>query len=152
MFSEALLEEEVKAGFILNFIRFTEFPSAKSEIRLCIAGGGSLYEVFQKLEGKDVGGALLKVEQLSHSEVRPACDVVFIPRATAAGEDQILARFAGQPVLTVGETPQFLSDGGIINFYPENSKLRFEISLNALEKSGLHLSSKLLSLARLITN
>jgi len=50
--------------------------------------------------------------------------------------------------LTVGETPDFLAQGGIINFILEGGKVRFQIDSKAAERADLRISSHLLRLAR----
>ncbi|MCX5637000.1 MAG: YfiR family protein, partial [Planctomycetota bacterium] len=52
------------------------------------------------------------------------------------------------PVLTISEMEGFIEKGGMINFITEESKVRFEINDSAAKKSGLQISSKLLSLAK----
>jgi hypothetical protein len=51
-------------------------------------------------------------------------------------------------VLTIGESDQFLRDGGIVNFVIENGRVRFEVNQRVARDHGLSLSSKLLQLAR----
>jgi hypothetical protein len=51
-------------------------------------------------------------------------------------------------VLTVGESPDFLRQGGIINFVLEDGKVRFEINQDAATQADLRISSRLLRLAR----
>jgi hypothetical protein len=51
------------------------------------------------------------------------------------------------PILTVGETSDFLSDGGMIRFHLEEDKIRFDINLAAAESARLKISSRLLLLA-----
>jgi hypothetical protein len=53
-----------------------------------------------------------------------------------------------QPVLTVGESPDFVRQGGIINFILEEGKVRFEIDPANAERARLRISSRLLRLAR----
>jgi hypothetical protein len=55
------------------------------------------------------------------------------------------------PVLTVGETDNFLSDGGMIRFHFEADKIRFDINLDEAESSHLKISSRLLLLATSVT-
>ena len=73
-----------------------------------------------------------------------SCSSAACARATAA---ELMQRIRG-PVLTVGETVQFLRDGGMVRFYIENNKVRFEISQKNAEQAGLKVSSQLLMLAR----
>jgi len=62
----------------------------------------------------------------------------------------VLASLKGSPVLTVGETDRFGMLGGIINFYIEENRVRFEINIEAAEKARLKIGSQLLSLAKII--
>jgi len=52
------------------------------------------------------------------------------------------------PVLTVGETGDFLRQGGIIRFSMEDRKIRFDVNQEAAEKVHLNVSARLLLLAR----
>ena len=50
--------------------------------------------------------------------------------------------------LTVGDSPDFLRNGGVIAFAVENRRVRFDINLKGAESAGLKISSKLLNVAR----
>ena len=54
---------------------------------------------------------------------------------------------AGQPVLTVGESPRFLRDGGMINLLLVRNTVRFEINLDACQPPGWKISSRMLGVA-----
>ena len=56
----------------------------------------------------------------------------------------------GVPVLTIGETPGFAKNGGIINLILEDNKVRFEVNVQAAKDADLNISSRLLALARII--
>jgi hypothetical protein len=58
---------------------------------------------------------------------------------------------AGKSILTVGETDGFALSGGMIGFYSEGSKLRFEINFGVAKSAKLRISSRLLQLARLVS-
>ncbi len=53
-------------------------------------------------------------------------------------------------VLTIAETPGFARRGGVINFTLEDSKVRFEVNVDAAQQVGLNISSRLLSLAKIV--
>ena len=53
-------------------------------------------------------------------------------------------------MLTVGDTDNFASEGGIINFKIENGSVRFQINLEAARRQQLRISAKLLSLAEVV--
>jgi len=52
------------------------------------------------------------------------------------------------PVLTIGESEQFLDAGGMISFVFEDAQLRFEVNPESAQKARLEISSKLLRLAK----
>ena len=52
--------------------------------------------------------------------------------------------------LTVGDTKGFADCGGVINFVLENDRVQFEVNRKAAEQAGLKISSKLLSVAKLV--
>ena len=58
-----------------------------------------------------------------------------------------LAALDKSPILTVGDQPDFLKRGGMIQFVLEGNKVRFEVNLTAAKKAGLTLSSELLKVA-----
>jgi hypothetical protein len=63
----------------------------------------------------------------------------------------VLRNLRGQPVLTVGEADDFLSEGGIIRLHLEHDKIRFDINVGAADSSHLKISSRLLLLAKSVT-
>ena len=50
----------------------------------------------------------------------------------------------------VGETPGFAERGGIIRFTLEDNRVRFEINVDAAHQADLNISSRLLTLAKII--
>jgi hypothetical protein len=62
--------------------------------------------------------------------------------------DRYLRVARERPILTVGDATDFTQAGGIIQFVIVEDTVRFEINLEAAERVGLKLSSRLLALAR----
>jgi hypothetical protein len=62
----------------------------------------------------------------------------------------MLAVLRGAPVLTISDIDSFATLGGIAQFFVEGGKIRFGINLDAVRRSRLQLSSKLLALAELL--
>jgi len=57
----------------------------------------------------------------------------------------------GSSTLTVGEAEGFAVLGGIINLTVEGNKVHFEVNRLAADRAGLRISSRLLSLAKIVT-
>ncbi len=54
------------------------------------------------------------------------------------------------PILTVAEIKKFCESGGTINLMNKNKKVRLEINVDAAQRAGLNISSKLLNLSKII--
>ena len=144
---EVSLEYQLKAAYLFNFVKFVEWPSAAGPgpLVICVAGrnpfGGALAET---VRGEYVNDRILATRVISMPE--PGCHVVFLPHGVAAMAYLRAAR--DSPTLTVGESPEFIAEGGIVNFIAEQGKIRFQISPVAAERADLRISSHLLRLAR----
>ncbi len=144
---ETSLEYQVKAAYLYNFVKFIEWPAAarRGTLTICIAGGnpfgGALDDI---VRGESINGRAIAARAIGGPQ--PGCDVVFVPRGVTAADYLRAARTA--PVLTVGESPDFVTQGGIINFVRDAGMIRFEIDRDAAARAGLQISSRLLRLAR----
>ena len=145
-------EYDVKAAFLLNFTRFVDWPPAPRQrpappFSICIAGedpfGDSLTRI---IAGESAAGRLLVVKH-PRGDFN-GCEVLFVP-ASESSQEAILAQ-AGPGVLTVGESPDFLRDGGMIRFVLEDRRVRFDINRTAVNRSALKMSSRLLGAARMV--
>lgn len=149
---EKSLEYQVKAAFLLNFTKFTEWPSsvlpsASSPFTICIMGvdpfGKSLEEI---IRGESLGGHRMAIQRVERGSRPQGCQVLFISKIER-DIGRVLADL-GPGVLTVGEGDSFLQDGGMISFVIENRRTRFDVNPTTAESAGLKLSSRLLSVAR----
>ncbi len=150
--------ENLKAAFLLNFMRFTDWPPATNgEFSvLGVVGDRSLEDaIFALADSQTVHERRLRVVRVRSVRDAIECHLVFFgSSSTSIGDPtpataEILAALAGRPVLTVGDEPGFLALGGMVNLYREGEKLRFEIAPDAVGAGGLVMSSRLLALARI---
>lgn len=154
--AEGTSEYDVKAAFLYNFAKFVDWPPAAfpepgSSFKICVLGkdpfGGSLQTV---VGGEEIAGHKLTVVRTDSLSKPAGCQILFVSRQEREQLPQVLAAVRTSPVLTVGDTPGFVDQGGIINFTLEGSKVRFEINTEAADRAGIRISSKLLQLARRI--
>jgi hypothetical protein len=80
------------------------------------------------------------------------CHIAFITAERGEEGREIITAVAGKSILTIGETEGFARSGGVIGFYNEGSKIRFEVNLGAAKNAKLRISSRLLKLARLVSS
>jgi hypothetical protein len=146
------LEYQVKAAFLLNFIKFVEWPEsafedAASPMSICVLGEDPFGSGLDRIvKAEVVNGRSVTVRRLKRAPAPKSCQVLFL--ASPNRELETLAA----PVLTVGEGERFLREGGIIRFVIENRRVRFDVNQTAAEKAGLKISSKLMTVARSVEN
>lgn len=147
-------EYRAKGNFLAAFPNFIEWPedtfaSAQTPFLLCVYGdfsfGTSLAEMTR---GISIRGRRVKVRWARKEQELRACQILFVSRSQIKRYGRILKAVQGANVLTVGETPDFLASGGIINFLFEGDKLQFEVNLDAANEAKLQISSNMLVLAR----
>lgn len=145
---EVSQEYQIKAAYLYNFLKYVEWQEPVDRtFKICVAGQNPFGGVLEALtKNERVRGNPVQTELILGFE--PGCDVIFTPRTSNI--PAYLQGAAGMPILTVGETPRFIEQGGIVNFFLENGKVRFEINRNAAERAGLRISSRLLQLAKIV--
>ena len=146
------LEYQVKAAFLLNFIKFTEWPPAAFEdsaspIAICILGDDPFGRTLDQIvEGEVIDGHKVIAQRIKRAPAPKSCQVLFMSKP---GKETLgILPGLGSGVLTVGEGDAFVRDGGMIAFVIEDRRVRFRANQAAAENAGLKLSSKLLSIAK----
>lgn len=150
-------EYQVKAAYLFNFLKFVEwaedsFADPLAPIVIGVVGedpfGSSLPEV---VVGKTVQGRDLVLRKYRAGEDLRGAHLLFISASERKQLPQILSTLRGSSTLTVADTEGFLEVGGMIQFLSANEQVHFAINVDAVSKSRLKVSSKLLSLAKSIT-
>ena len=146
----------VKLTFLYNFTKFVEWPPGSyrdpgAPLVICIIGQDPFSQSLEgELRARTVGGHPVEVKKLSSNDKLGVCHVVFVPVTEKDHADRIVKGLKGSRTLTVGETKGFAAQGGIINMTIEENKVHFEVNQLAAERAGLKISSKLLSLAKIV--
>jgi hypothetical protein len=146
--AQATPEYRAKAGFLYNFIAFTEWPAkVGNPLSLCVYGVDPFGEELNALQGKSVNGRSLAIRSVANPDQVKACQVVFVASSAIDSLPRILDALQGEPVLTVADSKGALDSGVGINMLVRQSKIAFEVNLVATRRAQLNVSSKLLRLA-----
>lgn len=149
-------EYQVKAAFLYNFAKFVKWPAQtftnpNDPMTICVIGDPALSHVVESLvAGKDVEGRRFVVKAIAEVRQIGTCQILFVSGSEQPRVPSILAGCKTRSVLTVGDAEGFAQQGGVINFKMEDGKVHFEININAANEQRLQISSKLLSLARIV--
>jgi len=149
-------EYQVKAVFLYNFAQFvlwpaTAFTNASEPFQIGVLGNSPFDKALEEtVRGETIQGRQIVVVHASHVEKVAGCQVLFVCKSEAGHLNQVFQKLDSKPVLTVSEDASFIQHGGIINFYREGPKVRFEINPDAADKNGLKLGSQLLSVGKIV--
>jgi len=149
----------IKAGFIYNFAKFVEWPAAAfaqpdSPIVIGILGTDPFGSLIDRIvENKKIGARGFVVKRLKWGtdlKDLKECKILFVGASEKAHLDDLVQIVKSLPILTVGETTGFAERGGVIRFVLEDNRVRFEINVEAARQADLTISSRLLTLAKII--
>lgn len=155
-FAQNSKEYAVKAAFVLNFARYTQWPNESfskntEPLELCVLGDKSIEPEFETIKMKKIGTRPLHIRFIGTSEDLGQCDLLFVSREIDNGDLQsTFAALKARPVLTVGESIDFIRHGGIINFLKKEGRFRFEVNPGRAQEKNLKISSRLLKLAIIV--
>jgi len=148
-------EDQVKAAFLFNFAKLGEWPAqvlptGAAPFLIGISGGNDEFINILRtiVSGKASGTHALIIKAVNSEDDMKACQMVFFRGSGKKPSPANLQELANASVLLVGEDSAFLDDGGMINLIREHASIRFEISSQALDLSRIHLSPKILALAK----
>lgn len=147
-----LSDQQMKAAFVLNFIRYTEWPersfaTADAPLNVCVFGDPGSAGV-SGIAGRVIRGRMLLVRAAASADEARGCHVLFFPELDARRFVGSLRALQDAPILTIGEADGFIDIGGMIGLVHLDNRLQFEVNLGMVQQAQLKASSQLLRLAR----
>ncbi len=149
-------EYQVKAAFMYNFAKFVDWPAGTlgapaQPITFCVLGQTPLSQALRDtLSGKVVDQRPLAFRQISETKQARECQVLFMSLTDKKQMRQALDEVKSLPILTVGEVDGFTGEGGVVRFLLDAGRVRLEFNLDAADGAKLHISAKLLGLAKTV--
>jgi len=149
-------EYQVKAACLLNFVQFIEWPAASfpqpdAPIVVGVLGDDPFGDVLERtFQDESIQGRGLMVKRSRQIEDLKNCHLLFIARTERPRLADIMANLGDAKIVTVSEMDEFTQRGGIINFYIDGGKIRFEVNPDSAQRKGLKIGSQLLKRARIV--
>ena len=146
-------EQRIKTAFLVNFARFITWPAhtfadSEAPIEVCVLASDAFGVVLADVaKDKAVNERPLRITRVFRAEDLRRCQIAYLEDADEAAAN--LALLTGHHVLTVYEG-DVTQTNGVIRFYLDQDRVRFEVNLAAARREELQLSSKLLGLARVV--
>jgi TonB family protein len=148
-------EDEVKAAYLLNFAKLAQWPhhalpDGPSPLMIGVSGGEEEFLNVLKatVAGKMIGTHSLIATPVSSAEDMKSCHIVFFRASGKKHSQTAIEGLAQAGFLSVGEDDSFLRQGGMINLVKDHGSIRFEVNADALDRSEIHFSSKILAMAK----
>ena len=153
--AETAGEYQVKAAFFYHFANFVDWPhstftATKGHFRICVMGqdpfGPTLEATLSKKSVRDHPFEILRnppSSQLQH------CHMLYLPASATSHILTLRPHIAKEDVLTVGETLDFMKQGGMVQFFLDDQKVQFAVNTDVVDQTQLKFSSKLLRLAKI---
>ena len=148
--AQDVTEPSLKAAFIYNFAKFTEWPqdAPAATFTACVLGDTAIRDALERIvKGRQLLDRPITVADVRADGKLQSCQLLYVAGVTPAQLAAILATVRGAPVLTISDIDDFARQGGIAQMFVENAKMRFDLNLEIARRSRLRLSSKLLVLA-----
>ena len=146
---DSSVEYKIKAGYLYNFTKFITWPVNNAEtFNLCILGDDPFVELIDPIEQRSVMGRPIKVFRfgsLRSMDKEPHCHILFVSPSI---KNMPVRNFDN--TLVVGESGEFIEQGGMIGFVNKQGKIKLQINLKAINQSGLKVSAKLLEVADIV--
>ena len=147
-------EDQVKAAYLLNFAKLAQWPYAlpdgPSPLVIGVSGGDEEFMNVLKavIAGKIIGTHPLLAKPVNSETEMKSCHIVFFRASERKHTQAAIERLAPAGELLVGEDESFLGQGGMINLVRDHGSIRFEVNSEALDRSQIRFSSKILAMAK----
>lgn len=140
----------VRTAYIYNLTKYISWPAEKHQITVCHLGDRSAgLSVAGVLNEKDSDNRTIRVVLYTGNSDPGDCDVLYV---SGASHDirATLSRVHGRKVLTIGDTDDFVTQGGMIGLVRTGDRIQLDINLEAARAAGFQISSRVLALAFIV--
>ena len=150
------LERRVKAAYLYKFAGYVEwpdscFPDPTTPVRIAVLGDDMLRsELTTMVLGHTVNGRAVVVSGYSEEDSLEGIHVLYVGRQQTSRLPKLRDEARKRSVLLVSEGDDAIDQGSVIAFVLSRRRVRFDISMPCAARSGLTLSSRLLSVARTV--
>lgn len=146
-------EDAVKAAYLVKLRHYVEWPPrvlppGESRTIIGLVGAEAVFDHLVQMPAvRDPGKAGLTVRRLRLGDSIAGINILFVDDSVWGRAGAMVSQAKSQSTLVVSESDAALYAGSVINFRLVDERIRFEVSLEAADKSNLKLSSQLLTLA-----
>ena len=151
-FTRADLDEyEVKAMFLINFVKYVDWGAdVHGPVRIGIVGPSDIQPALERIAAYKRNGTR-PLEIVAYDAAHPVqCHVLFVSHANMSKAAALARELAGRGVLIISEDNSSSSHAAGINLIRTDNKIKFEINQASIRQAGLRLSGQLQQLATVL--
>lgn len=153
-------EYEIKAAFLYNLGNYLKFPTSvlsesdpDQNFFICILGRDPFQQnIDSAAEDEKIQGHPVKIKRLQRIQEVDGCHLLFISDSERSRLKMLFQTLARRPILTVGDTDDFIEQGGMLKFYNDNNKIRLALDLEKVRAVDIKPSANLLKIVKLYGN
>lgn len=143
--------DRVKARYLFNLARFITWPDEPGAhsavpLHICLPGDPALRRQLDRFGAAVVRGRPVMVRLVHAGAAATGCQMLFVPGTTGAWPGAAELAAAGVP--TVGESEQFLRDGGLASLLASETAVHVALNYRAARRAGFAVDAGLLDVAR----
>lgn len=148
-------EYAIKAAIVYKIAKFVSWPhdapvDNASVLPICLPASDPIGPAMEALAGKTVKGRTIEIHRFEQTGTLASdCAILFLSQAAALPRPSLVSGVANAPVLTIGDSADFMEIGGIVTLEIEKNRVQFAINVGASDRAGLGISAQLLQLARI---
>jgi hypothetical protein len=145
--------ESVKASCVLVFARSTKWPESTNAAPAAPFVIGLLQAdalqapLKQLLTGEQLHGRPVEIRRLGTAAEAKDCQVVYVGQHSPEALRTACASLSGQPVLLISEHRDGLAAGSTVCLWQAAEKIRYDVSIEAMERAGLEVSADVIELS-----
>jgi hypothetical protein len=151
--AQTLTETQLRARFVLNFVRFTEWPTGTfaapdARLNVCVLGATDAFDgALAALQGAVAGQHKIEIRNGVTAEQAADCNLLFAPDSELRRLQGAREAIGKHAVLIVGESEAVLDRGGMIALRAVDRHLSFVVKLGAARDATLNFSPQMLHAA-----
>ncbi len=151
---EAAPASVIRAGMLVNFARFVEWPAdhgPDNALLLCVVDDAAVADALEDLvRGRSLERRALTVRRLKFDGALRECHLLYASGLDRQRAGLLLERVKDASVFTVSDFEGFAPMGGVVHFFVQGSRMRFAINPAAALRARLKISSQVLSVGSIV--
>lgn len=147
-------EQRIKAAFLHHFGTFVEWPASAfagpgDSLNIGVIADDETTAYLRELSARrSLQGRPIRVVRVDRDTELDGVHIVFVPRGAMHHLPRIVEVIDGRPVLLVVDSAPGSTTGAVVEFVVVDDRVRFDVDLDAAQRQGLRMSSRMLQVAR----